>query len=448
MRESNGAAHAPHAPHVGAHVINVVTRAAQLSCTIDLTDSSVDDRPCIEAVLNDSATLPGSTVYFPEGTYNLNSGSAAQPTAHIALTQSGVNLEGQSREKTIFKSSADDGGGSTAYYGINLLGVNNVVLKNFTLTNQWNKSYSTDTRKASQQAGGLTYAIAMGYHSAPTHHVTIDNVLVEKFRRMGVRVGPGSYDVVVQNSLARNATDVAGGGTGYGFVIQGAAHQTANQNPFLGDPSKDTYFVTLQNNQTTGPHIRHAVIVQYWAHNNLVTHNTFSGTQLDAIDLHGEDEYANEVSYNTVNASLAAGVGLGNSGAGHDKTGVYNWIHHNDLIACHWGITVDFGTSESTIENNTMRNNANSAASHPGGVVLGKSSNSVLRNNVFLNNTVAGYVAVKLKDNASEGDEPAGGPTHWVISGNVVSHSGAALRNSATMDADNTIQSSWSSNGL
>ncbi len=443
LRESDGREHQRHTPHVASQVIDVVKRAASLGYTIDLTDSDHDDRPAIEAVLADARTAYGSTVYFPDGTYNLLTGSEVQPNANLVLVKSGVNLQGQSRERTILRSGFDDRG-RTSLSGIFLRGVHDVVISNLTVTSNWARQYSTDSSANNADAGGLTYAIAMGYGAGePVYNVTIDNVLVEKFRRMGVRIGAGSHDVVVKHSLARNATDVGGGGAGYGFSIQGDGHRGAAANPYLGRPDKDTYFVVLDNNQTDGPYIRHAVIVQYWAHHNLVTRSRFEGTQLDAIDLHGEDEYSNEVSYNTVVASERAGVGLGNSGATHDKTGVDNWIHHNDLVACAWGITVQFGTADSTIEDNTVRDNTSRARAPFAGILLGKSANTVVRNNVFRDNTVAGFSAIVLKDDRAMGEEAAGGPRNARISGNRVINSGAALSDLSNRASENAIQSSW-----
>ena len=443
MRNANGTIRPAHIPNVAPNLINVVTRAAQLGYTIELANSEHDDNPGIQAVISDAATIAGSTVYFPNGTYNLNSFSALSSTVHLVIPKNSIHLEGESRAGTLFISNKDDGG-TASYYGIRMLGVNNIVLKNFTFTNSWNKNYSSNTSTANPDRGGLTYVIATGYgNSAAAHNITIDNVTVEKFRRMGVRIAAGSHDIVVKNSIARNATDVAGGGAGYGFVIQGSTHSSAITNPFLNDAAKDTYFVTLDGNKTEGEYIRHAVIIQYWAHNNLITNNYFVNNQLDAIDLHGEDEYANEISYNTVVNSYRAGIALGNSGAGHEKSGVNNWIHNNDLIGCNWGISVQYGTAQTTIENNIIRDNIANAASSPRGIWLGNSDGYVVRNNIIRNNTVPGFIAIALRDDAAEGESPAGGPKNWIIDGNSVINSGTEFLNNSTYSSGNSIQTSW-----
>lgn len=444
MRNTDGSIRLPHSPNNAPNLINVVTRAAQLGYAIDLENNNNDDNPGIQAVLSDASTIAGSTVFFPNGIYNLNSFSPLSSTVHLVLHKSGVNLVGESRDGTIFLSNQDAGTGSTNYYGIRLLGVNNILLKNFTFTNTWNKNFSTNTSVNNPDRGGLSYVIATGYgNSAAAFNITIDNILVEKFIKMGVRIAAGSHDVVVKNSIARNATDVAGGGAGYGFVIQGSTHASAASNPFLGDEAKDTYFVTLDSNKTEGEYIRHSVIIQYWAHNNLVIDNYFANSRLDAIDLHGEDEYANEISYNTIVNSYRAGIALGNSGAGHDKSGVDNWIHHNDMIGCNWGINVQYGTAQTTIENNIIRDNSSNAVSSPRGIWLGNSDGYVVRNNIISNNTVPGFVALALRDDAAEGESPTGGPKNWSIIGNTIINSGTDFLNNSIHASGNNIQSDW-----
>ena len=443
LRTADGSPREPHTPNFAPRIIDVVQRATELGCRIDLADDAQhDDAACIEAVLDDASTTSGSTVFFPNGTYNLQAGSAHQRNAHIVLRRSGVNLQGESREGTVLKSGRDDGGMAT-YIGLQLLGVHDVVVRDLTVTSNWNGfPYQPVTRGNNPTRGGLTHAIAMSYaaDAGMAHNITIDNVLVERFRRMGVRIDRGSHDIVVRNSMARNATDVGDGGAGYGFVIQGGGHRTAASNPFLGSEASDTYFVLLENNRTEGPYIRHAALVQYWAHHNLITRNVFKDTQLDAIDLHGEDEYANEISFNVVQGSLGAGIGLGNSGAGHDKTGVHNWLHHNELVSCAWGITVRYGTDYTTIEHNTIRDSDSHVQRPIGGVVLGKSSHGVLRNNLFKNNGVPGYSAIVLMDDDAEGEEAAGGPSYWSIRGNHVVRSGATLRRLDTRGTGNSIE--------
>ena len=426
LRNADGSLHKPHSIAAPTKIIDVVARAAELGHSIDLTDSASDDQAAIEAVLKDAQTTAATQVYFPAGIYNIRS---------ISLPKSDLQLQGKSRDETIFKSSLHNEGTS-----LNIYGKNNILIRSITFTSNWSGNYSTDTSVNNPEVGGPKYAIATGANS---YNITLDDLLLEKFSRMGVRIAAGSHDVIVKNSVARNATDVAGGGAGYGFVIQGPTHTNAAQNPYLGDPLQDTYFNILENNTSDSPYIRHAVIVQYWAHNNLITGNHFDETRLDAIDLHGEDEYANEISHNRITNSQRAGIALGNSGAGHDKTGIDNWIHHNSIERSAWGITVQYGTAYSTIENNTIRENNSLTQAPICAIRLGSSSHSLLRNNQIVENLVAGHVGIYLTDDNAEGDEPKAGPSNWVISGNRIINSGEEFKNTSTLAADNNIQASW-----
>ena len=302
LREADGTVHVIPTPAAAPTIVNVVTRAAELGKSIDLADNSNNDQAAIDAVLANVSA--GSTVYFPNGTYNVST---------IALKKSGVHILGQSRDGAIIKSSLSLTGSA-----MSITGLHDIVVGHLTFTSTWAGTYSTDTVNNNQSAGGPQNMIATGKN---TYNVTIDSIVCEKFDRMCVRIGGGSHDILVKSSIARNATDVGGGGAGYGFVITGDSHMDASTNPVLGDPLKDTYFVKFDNNTTVAPYIRHGVIVQYWAHNNLVTNSHFDGTRLDSIDLHGEDEYANEITNNPVTNSQRAAIALGNSGSTHDKTG-------------------------------------------------------------------------------------------------------------------------------
>lgn len=446
LREADGRPHPTPAPYAARKTVVVPQRAAELGFPLDLTDSAADDQPGIKAVLLDPELTEDTVLVFPAGVYNLTGGWPGDPNTHLRLMKNRLNLVGEGPEKTIFRSTLDDKGKATMT-GLKVIGVSDVVLRGFSLTTTWNRAFSTQTEGNSPDAGGLTYGIAVGAHpSLPTFNVVIENVLVEKFRRMAFRVDKGSHDVVLRNCVARNATDVGDGGHGYGFVLQGAGHKTAAVNPSLGSPALDNFFNVIEGCRTEGPYIRHSVIVQYWAHHNLIVGNTFEDTQLDSIDLHGEDEYANEVARNVVYRSQRAGIALGNSGAGHDRTGVDNWIHDNEMVSCLWGMSVQYGTVRSILERNLIRGNASLTTSSdkgPCGIFLGSSADSTLRNNRFEDNTVPGFAAVLLVDDRKEGEEPAGGPVRWEIAGNSAVNSGEPFVNRSALGGENRIQEKW-----
>lgn len=74
----------------------------------------------------------------------------------------------------------------------------------------------------------------------------------------------------------------------------------------------------VEDSTFEGPYLRHGALIQFVAHNNVLRGNTFNGTKLDAIDLHGELEYLNEISGNVITDVLTgAGIGLGNTGVQH-----------------------------------------------------------------------------------------------------------------------------------
>ena len=122
-----------------------------------------------------------------------------------------------------------------------------------------------------------------------------------------------------------------------------------------------------------GPVIRHGVLLQYSAHNNLVENNTCFETTEDAYDLHGEDEYANELRFNLAYwdgdpAGTPAGFGIGNTGSTHDNSGPGNWIHHNEVRGYQIGVEVIQGSHVQFIDANDLRDNADAGIKiHNGG---------------------------------------------------------------------------------
>lgn len=107
----------------------------------------------------------------------------------------------------------------------------------------------------------------------------------------------------------------------------------------------DTRYNVVRNSVFQGPYIRHGALIQYYAHNNVIYNNTFENTVLDSIDLHGEDEFLNEIYKNTITGVLTgAGIGVGNTGGtaptNHDASGAYNYIHDNKISNSREGIKV------------------------------------------------------------------------------------------------------------
>jgi nitrous oxidase accessory protein NosD len=142
-------------------------------------------------------------------------------------------------------------------------------------------------------------------------------------------------------------------------------------------------------------------LIQYWAHNNQVTQNQFLETQLDAIDLHGEDEYSNEIDHNTIIGCLANAVGLGNNGVTHDKTGPNNWIHDNQIQDCKVGIAIQFATPYTVVEHNSITGNASRSGGC--GLLLGYALNNLIRSNTIQENLASGFTGILLKQDTDTG---------------------------------------------
>jgi len=296
-------------------------------------------------------------------------------------------------------------------------GVRNISVSGFTLTSEWNGRLPEDPTMNNPEAGGPVYGIVLRSDAAVSaERNSFERVTVEKFRRMGFRLDAGSRDNVIKNCTARNATDTGAGGSGYGFVLQGN-HPAVDdiRNPNAGTVN-DTCFNAVIGCKTDGISIRHSVLIQYYAHNNLVTGCDLAGSRYGAIDLHGEDEYQNEISFNTIRNMPAGGaIELGNSGATHDRSGPGNWIHHNTIINCLDGIRVEYGTQYALIENNDISGNTFANGS---GIKLGYCSFITVRANKIHDNRGPGFAGIRFVQNRASNDTSSGSPLYCLVTGN------------------------------
>ena len=79
--------------------------------------------------------------------------------------------------------------------------------------------------------------------------------------------------------------------------------------------ANDTRWNLVEDSSFEGPYLRHGALIQYVAHNNVIRHNEFHQVRLDAIDLHGELEYFNEIHNNLItDMPYGGGIGIGNTG--------------------------------------------------------------------------------------------------------------------------------------
>ncbi|MCM1130868.1 MAG: right-handed parallel beta-helix repeat-containing protein [Roseburia sp.] len=304
----------------------------------------------------------GDTIYIPNGKYYFTGyqKASSEYDTHISL-KSGVTLRGESKEGVVlvsnFNASKNENDSTTVIAAVN---VKNVAIKNLTVTSNTEDSKLPDPDSSTLQnlvytapKYGIT-AASGGMISNPedqARNILIENVLVEKFQRMGVRIA-SVQEVVVRSSTFQKATCLGGGGMGYGVNIQGLGNGFNCTDTYI-----DTCFNVVEDCHFVGPYLRHGALIQYSAHNNLIQNNTFADLLLDSIDMHGEDEYSNEICNNKIkNTRKGAGVGLGNTGATHDASGRNNFIHDNIISNGARGIDVLLGTPNTVIYKNTIEN--------------------------------------------------------------------------------------------
>ncbi|WP_342435404.1 alpha/beta hydrolase fold domain-containing protein [Paenibacillus sp. FSL L8-0436] len=396
LTEADGTVHPVHSPHVTTgRVLNVLNYHA------DPADNDADDGLAIQAAIN--SAQPGDEVYLPSGVYNLN--STLDTLVNLKL-KSGVNLRGENQSATILKTSLNKVKNSSL---MKVSGQHDLSISNLTLTSTWKGVYRTDHKVNNPDAGGPDSMITIAnFGGLPSYNITVDGVTVEKYSRMGMRID-NSRDIVVRRSTFRNATDVGPGGAGYGVSIQGIAKQDRN------GYDNDTLWNVVEDSRFEGPYLRHGALIQFVAHNNVLRDNQFTNTKLDAIDLHGELEYLNEIYGNVISdIPYGAAVGLGNTGgtapSNHSKTGPRNYIHDNTIRNTREGINVTMGTPDTVIERNLIENT--SGIEDAKGIRILNGPGTIIKENVIRNNTSSNYWAVSLEhdpgdskaNNIGEGD--------------------------------------------
>jgi parallel beta-helix repeat protein len=403
----------PHALHTDNPVTGKTLKVTDFGA--NPADNEQDDTPAINAAIK--AAKRGDEVLLPNGVYNLNSALSTDRATHIEL-RSGINLRGESKEGVVLVSSFDGKSGTNTRV-MKALAQDSIVISNLTVSSAFKGKYPTDTTKNNADRGGPVTGIYIENSSTKgSFNITVDNVILEKYQRMGVRVSK-SRDVTIRNSLFRNATDLGGGGAGYGVVFQGTPKVDRK------GQDDDSLFNVVESCRFEGPYIRHGALIQYYSHNNAVRNNVFSGTALDAIDLHGEMEYLNEVYNNTIeNIAGGGGIGLGNTGGtaptNHSASGPYNYIHDNVISGSRNGITVTMGSPKSIIENNTIKG---SKIKNGTGITVMNGPDTIIRGNKITDNTGDGFWGILLQHDPGDrnaGSIGEGDPARVQITGNTI----------------------------
>jgi hypothetical protein len=385
----------------------------------DPVPGSDDDAAAIRAAL--AAARPGDEVVFPEGVYELRSTDPADATANLVL-RSGVHLRGAGRDQTVLVSFLDGEPDSRVVRGA---GVEDVVVADLAISSAYDGPLSVDT-EAEDAGGGPMYGIHVGpAEGRPSLRVVVENVRVERFQRHGISV-KSSREVTLTGNVLAEATAVGTGGQGYGIAVEGAATPR--------DPGLDSRHHVVTGNTFHGSHLRHAILLQFRTHNNLVADNTVIGSLLDAIDLHGEGEYLNEIRGNTVIGGQRAGIALGNSGGAqhqHDATGRGNWVHGNDLLGNREGVLVILGTPQTRIDGNRIWARSGSQV----GVEVRNGPGTTVEDNHITGGS-ADFVGIHLREDDGADGRGAGVPADVTLRGNVIGHTDTAIR----VDAGDAIR--------
>lgn len=358
--------------------------------------SSDNDATAIQKAIN--AAKAGDMVYIPNGTYHIKS---------TIILKTGVSLIGQSRDATVLASAFGTSPHAMIYAAPN---VSNLTLSSFKIT----------------QASGRTVkaAVRLGLNgtAGTVSRIVVKDLYIEKFERFGIQL-QNAYQVLVDGNVIRNATALDGGGSGYGILID----QSRSSNNWI-------------RNNDIGPVIRHAILVQMSAHHNLIENNRITGTVSGAIDLHGEDEYSNEIRYNTIWNGVRNGTTVSPNGAGievgefsgtigstaqHDNSGANNWIHHNVVYGYSHGLRIVNNSNYTYIEDNTFYNNLGS------GILADLAPLNNLHisgNNIYDNGSgITLYDVTKafvtdnvVRDNTNYGIWTNAGTTGYTVTGNTV----------------------------
>jgi hypothetical protein len=386
---------------VSGRSLNVVDYGATSNNSND--DDAVAFREAI------AAAKEGDEIYIPNGLYHIK-------TRKIEL-KTGVSIRGESSESTIISAMFNyvkDNPGSYIFGA--MPGIGNLTLSKFHI----------------EMSGGqaLRYPIWLGAGNTDTNNseyeevyrIAVKNLIIEGFEKMGISVRNGRH-ILIKGNAIKNATATGGGGEGYGIMI--------------GYDRSENNWIT---NNHIGPQIRHALVLQYRTHHNLVEYNVAENPTMDAYDLHGEDEYSNELRYNTAFGAGEGGFGVGNTGGTpeHYNSGPHNWIHHNEAYNCRYGIHIYRESHYQYVEDNNFHHNrdigiyihdaganhvtliGNRSQYNGAGARLENAADLWMENNIVTNNT--GYV---MKTNS--------GTVRYVIKDNNFRNNGSGVELGSTI---------------
>ena len=415
--------------------VEVPVPARPSGTSYDVTDLGADpepgtgdDAPAIREALD--AAEAGDEVVLPAGVYDLRSADPDDEDANLLLAD-GVRLRGAGRGATVLRTSFDGEDDSAVVRGA---GVENATVSGLTISSEHDGRLGTDPDEEGP-GGGPMYGVQIGEDDGEgSRRVLVEDVSVKLFQRHGITV-KASREVTVTGCRVADATSVGPGGSGYGIVVEGRSDQ---RDPDAGNDSRHNVVVA---NHLDGRHLRHGILLQFPTHNNLIADNIVDGGVRDAIDLHGEGEYLNEIRGNTVTGVDAAAIALGNPGGEenkHDASGEGNWIHDNRLVGNDQGVLVILGTPDTVIDDNEVVGRTGSAV----GIELRNAPGTIVRDNTVSGDAEGFWGILVAQDDGSDG-RGAGVASDVLISGNRVT----GRANGITVEAgtgitveDNTVE--------
>ncbi len=325
-------------------------------------DESHDNTEAFKKAI--ASAKPGDEVFVPEGRYYFSSAVCQSPYyAHIQL-KAGVNIRGVGKDKSILISNFKNKEYINQSFGKKTATLvcgngSNCMISDLGITANTDdsalpKDYN-DTRV--NNPDGNQYAPAFGiviYNTSTatlTENVYIHDIFISYFQYDGIRLYC-TRNCKIADCIITKATDIGGGGAGYGIEIRGYGHEYFK----YIDTNLDSRYNIVERVQVVGPYIRHGIILSYMTHNNLFYNNQVLDSADDAFDVHGQDEFLNVFSKNYARGSRrGAGLGLGNTGSTHDESGYGNVLYKNYFENCKYGVTVARGTSYTQVIENKIQ---------------------------------------------------------------------------------------------
>lgn len=360
--------------------INVIMFGAKAN------DKTFDNTTAVESAI--TASKEGDTIYFPEGTYYFSGHTLTKPyVSHISvLNKKKLVIAGASSKTTLVSLFDSETNLNNSTATLTILNSSDITISNLQFTaevpeDKMPKDLDTSRNnpEGNQYAPQSQIVVANTDPIEVTSNIVIKDCKISYFQQNGILLRR-TQDCQVLSCEIDNATDIGGTGAGYAICISGDGHESFN----MVGSNMDSRYNLVKGNKIKGPYLRHAIILSYVTHNNLIDQNEIDHCQDEPLDLHGEDEFLNVFTKNKVVDCTQGAVGLGNPGSTHDATGPGNVIYGNEISGCNGGIQVSYGTPDTYIYNNEIKQCQNNSTAIR--IIYGP--NTSVRNNVI--DTISG----------------------------------------------------------